>query len=99
MSLPLFTFPASFLAIFEIQLLNSYQKQKYLGAGPVAQWLRFRTLCFCRPGLAGLDAERGPTPLISHAVEASHIQSRGGLAWVLAQGESSSHTQKNKLKI
>ena len=35
---------------------------------------------------AGSDPGSRPTPLISHAVEASHIQSRGGLAHILGQG-------------
>lgn len=43
---------------------------------PCLQWPRFE----------GSDPGCGPTPLISHAVEASHIQSRGKLAQVLAQG-------------
>ena len=39
-------------------------------------------------GFAGLDPGHGPTPLISHAVEASHMRSRGRLAQQLAQGKS-----------
>ena len=38
------------------------------------------------PGFMGLDPRHGPTPLISHAVEASHIQkNRRRLAQMLAQ--------------
>ena len=35
---------------------------------------------------AGLDHRCRPTPLICHAVEASHIESRGRLAQMLAEG-------------
>ena len=39
-----------------------------------------------------------PTPLVGgHAVVATHIQNRGRLAWILAQGESSS-MKKQKCK-
>ena len=41
------------------------------------------------PGFRGSDPGHGPTPLFSHAVEVSHIQSGGGLAQMLAQGKSS----------
>ena len=40
-----------------------------------------------QPGFMGSDPGHGPTPLISHAVEASHIQSRGRLAQMLVQGK------------
>ena len=42
------------------------------------------------PGFMGLDPGQGPAPFISHAVAATHRQSRGRLAQVLAQGKSSS---------
>ena len=38
----------------------------------------------------GFDPRHRPTPLISNAVAATHIQNRGRLAQMLAQGESSS---------
>ena len=38
----------------------------------------------------GLDPGHRPIPLISHAMAATHIQNRGRLAQMLAQGESSS---------
>ena len=44
----------------------------------------------------GLDARRGLTPLIGHAVAESHIHGRGGLAQMLARGKSSSQ-KINKL--
>ena len=66
-------------------------------AGPMAEWLKFRALLWWQ-GFSGLDPRRTPTPLISHAVEASHIQSRGGLAQMLAQGESSSLQKKERKK-
>ena len=48
----------------------------------------FSRLCFGSPGLV---PRCGSTPLIGgHAVAATHIQNRGRLAQMLAQGESSS---------
>ena len=48
-------------------------------------------LSFSGPGFTGLDPGRGPMHhLSSPAVAASHIQSRGRLAQMLAQGQSSS---------
>ena len=38
------------------------------------------------PGFSGLDPRHGPIPFVSHAVEASHIQSGGRLAEMLAEG-------------
>ena len=72
----------------------------HCGAGPMAEQLKFHALCFSGPEFAGLDAGCGcgPTPLISHAVEASYVQSRGRLAQMLAQGESSSHSHKKRKK-
>ena len=46
----------------------------------------------------GSDTQYRPTPLISHAAEASHIQSRGRLAQMLVQGESSSPGKKKEGK-
>ena len=61
------------LRIYSLRLLKSL----LYGAGPVADWLDFHTLHFGGPGFVGLDPRCGPTPLISHAVEASHVQNRG----------------------
>ena len=55
------------------------------GAGPLAEWLKFHVLHFGGLG-SWVWILGGPTPLISHAVAASHIQSRGRLAQMLAQG-------------
>ena len=63
-----------------------------LGASLVAQWCssKVRALCFIGPRFAGLDPGRGPTHCSSsHAVAASHIQNRGRLTQMLAQGQSS----------
>ena len=61
------------------------------------KWLKLLALCFGGTGFAGSDPGRRPTPLIIHAVEASRVQNRGILAWMLAQGKSSSRkTKKNK---
>ena len=49
------------------------------------------------PGFAGSDPGCRPTPLISHAMEASHVQSRGRLAQMLAQGLSSSSKKRGEL--
>ena len=65
----------------------------------MVEWLQFCTLCLDGLGLCGSDPGCRSTPLISHAVEASHIQSRGGLAQMLAQGSSPSPKQKQKQKL
>ena len=50
------------------------------------------------PGFVGLDAWHGPQQCSSsHAEAAAHIQNRGRLAQVLAQGQSSSHKHTQKL--
>ena len=57
----------------------------------MAEWLEVFMLHFSGPGFAGSDPGCRPTHRSSnHAVEASHIQSGGGLAHMLAQGQSSS---------
>ena len=48
-----------------------------------------------QPGFTGSDSRLKPTPLVSHAVAATHIQNRGKLAQMLAQGESSSAKKIN----
>ena len=64
----------------------------------MAKWLKFYTLHFSSLEFTGSDSRCGPTPLISHAVEASHIQSRGRLAQMLAQSKSSSAKKKRERK-
>ena len=54
--------------------LCARQKPQEEGAGPVAKWLKFCGLCFSSPGSQVQTPGCGPAPLISHAVEASHIQ-------------------------
>ena len=61
-----------------------------LGASSVAEWLKFFLLCFGGPRFTGSHPRCRSTPLISHAVEASHIQNGRTLAQMLAQGWSSS---------
>ena len=52
-------------------------------------------LCFSSPGFVGSDPRWGLTHhSSSHAVVASHIQIRGGLAQMLAQGKSSSSRKR-----
>ena len=53
------------------------------GAKPVGVVVKFDMLPFGGPGS---DPRHGPTPLVSHAVVITHIQSRGILAQMLAQG-------------
>ena len=62
------------------------------GAGPVPQWLSSCAL-LRQPWVCGFGSGHGPTHCSSsHAEVASHIQNRGRLAQMLAQGQSSSHT-------
>lgn len=61
------------------------------GPGPVAWGLGLLTQ-LQHPEFTGLDP--GPTPLVSHAVAVTHTQNRGGLAQVLAQGQSSSRKRR-----
>ena len=46
----------------------------------------------------GLDPGHRPTPHFSHAMEAPHIQNRGRLERMLAQGKSSSTKEKKVTK-
>ena len=72
------------------------KKLRIQEAGPMAGWLSLHAL-LRQPGFPSSDPGRGPTPLISHTVAASHIQNRGGLAQILAQSEFSS-AKKKKIK-
>ena len=57
-------------------------------------------LCFGSLGLTGSDPRCGPTHhSLSHAVVVSHIQNRGRLAQMLAQGQSSSHTHRKRSPV
>ena len=62
----------------------------------MAEWLKFCMLHFGCLGFEASGPGYGPTPLNSHAVEASHIQSKGRLAQMLAQGESSLQGKKKE---
>ena len=54
-------------------------------------------LCFWGPGFMALNPRCEPTHYSSHhAVVRSHIENRGRLALMLAQGQSSSPKQRNK---
>ena len=72
-------------------------KNENLGQ-PVAKWLKFHVLCFGGLGFMSSNRQCGPALLISHAVEASHMQSRGTLAQMLAQGWSSSSKKRGLAK-
>lgn len=62
-----------------------------------SDWVQ-RTL-LGQSGFTGSNVEHRPTPLAgSHAVMATHIQNRGNLAQVLAQGEPSSRTTTTTTK-
>ena len=69
------------------------------GRGP-AHWpsgVLVEFACSMGPGFMGLNPGCRPTNhSSSHAVVASHIQNRGRLAQMLAQGQSSSPKQTNK---
>ena len=59
---------------------------RYMRAGPSNLVVKYSMLCFSSLGSV---LEHGPTPFISgHVVAAAHIQNRGRLAEMLAQGES-----------
>ena len=62
-------------------------------AGPTAQWLSSA----CSASVTVFGSGCRPTPLVSgHAMAATHIQCRGRLAQMLAQGKSSS-SKKRKI--
>ena len=63
-----------------LNTLTTLPQNFSLGTSPVPEWVKFSRLCFSSPGFASSDPRCRPAPLISHAVEASHIQSRGRLA-------------------
>ena len=64
------------------QMLKTIRKGQ-----PRSLVVKFGVLHF---GILGSVPKRGPTPLVGgHAVAATHIQNRGRLAQMLAQGESS----------
>ena len=66
--------------------LPIHLKCSHHGGRPMAEWLKFHVLSFWWPGFVGSHPGCGPIPLISHAVQASYMPSRGGLAQMLAQG-------------
>ena len=70
--------------------------KRQIGTGPMAEWVKFCVPHFSGWGFLGLAPGYGPTPLLSHAVEASHIQNRGRLVQMSAQGQSSSSEKKEK---
>ena len=72
-----------------------------MGGPPSGIVIKFTRSALLLGGLAltGLDPRRGPADHSSgHAVAASHIQNRGRLAQLLAQGPSSSSKKKKKKK-
>ena len=56
--------------------------------------VKFGALPFGCLGFVGSDPKRGPTPLISYTLAATHIQNRVRLAWMLAHGQSSSSKKR-----
>ena len=72
-----------------VSSVSLWNLKKYVNQGqPHGIVVQFSVLCFGGPGL--VPGSR-PTPLIGgHAMVATHIQNRGRLAQMLAQGESSS---------
>ena len=69
-----------------ITRLDFFKNNTHAGASTMAEWLKFCTVCFGGPWFTGSDVGCGPAPLISHAVEASHTQSRGRLPQMLGPG-------------
>ena len=59
-------------------------KKIKLGGQPHGVVIKFTMLHFCMPG--SQDPQCRPTPLVRHAVAATHIQNRGRLAQMLTQG-------------
>ena len=86
------------LLLVAIQMGYSLWKflSKLMTRGP-APWPLVKVLhaLFWQSRFAVLDPRRRRPPFINCAVEASHIQNRGRLVWMLAQGKSSSTTTKN----
>ena len=56
-----------------INFKKQIEEFKSEGLGPHGIVVGFDMLCFGGLGFAGLDPRHGPTPLVSHAVAASHI--------------------------
>ena len=94
---PVLTFPASAISWLHVPILVFwFSKIQWSALTPLLK-VMWRgqphgrvvgVLCplLQQPGFAGLDPGCWPAPLVSHAVEASHIQSRGRLAQMLPQG-------------
>ena len=78
-------------------LITIKKKKKGGGTGPVGQVVKVLCVPLLWPGFAGSDPGCGPAPLISHAVEASYVESRGRLAQMLAQGKISSSKKRGGL--
>ena len=72
--------------IYNSQLKENFSSLKILRAQPCGQVVKVPCALLQWPGFTGSDPGHGPTPLISHAVEVSHIQNRGRLAQMLVQG-------------
>ena len=69
----------------EVTICN-FLKKGSSGDQPCGQVVKVPGSPLQESGFAGLNPRREPAPLFSHAAEASHIQNRGRLAQMLAQG-------------
>ena len=63
-----------------------FLKSKAWQAQPYGWVVKVFFTVLWEPEFTGLDPRCGPTPLTSHAVAVSHVQSRGRLAQMLSQG-------------
>ena len=83
---------------FHLNTESGNKKQQQWGPAQChSDWVRVLCFCFGSLRLVGLDPWCGHPLLVTHAVTATHIQNRGRLAQMLAQGQSSSPKEPRKL--
>ena len=77
----------SFSIIFiPMKKKDGHLKETSVGARPLAEWLKFCTLCLGGLGLRVCIQGANLHHSSNHAVAATHIQNRGRLAHMLAEG-------------
>ena len=64
----------------------------------MAQWLSW-AYSTSAAQVQGFGSQTRTYTFVSHAVVLTHTQNRGSLAWMLAQGKSSSAMRKKEKKI
>lgn len=77
------------------KLIQTYDEKEKQGL-TLGQVVKVPCAPLQRSRFTGLDPGSRMTPLISHAVEAYHIQNRGRSAQMLAQGKSPSPKKKKQ---